>query len=529
MKKILFLAIFLAYGLIWAQKPYFNVKEHGATGVKADKVTTSLQAAIDAAHAAGGGTVYFPPGDYLSGSLILKSNVTLEIEGGATLWASQDPADYPFLTTANRPCLIYADSAYNIGIRGKGRIHGQARRTYEDLKKVDRVIRGITENAEASGVEMKMYYKVDPLVRMITLENCVDVTLEDIDLIESCSWTVSFKWCERVYVRGIYLYASLEKGVNADGLDIDGCKDVTISDCVITCGDDAIVLKSTLANNKKYQNCENVTVTNCVLTSTSTGLKIGTETNGDFRHIVFTNCVIRNSNRGLSIVVRDGATVENVIFSNITIETNRKHFNWWGNGDAIYVVLIKRSAKARLGTIRNVLFENIIAHGQGTSKIEGYAPDSLHAEGRRLENIQLRNVQLFMYAEDYRDKRATHGFEAHHVDGLTVENLEINWAEDRTEPKWGSAAYFYDVNNLRLDGFRGRQGLLTGLSPVIALRNVENAMLKELEAEPGSGVLVSVKGKKTAAVILRDLDPTGQAKEAFRMAAEVDEKAVEVR
>ncbi|MEM6342915.1 MAG: glycosyl hydrolase family 28 protein [Bacteroidota bacterium] len=529
MKKILFLATFLAYGLLWAQKPYYNVKEYGASGNKADKVTTQLQSAIDAAHEAGGGTVYFPPGDYLSGSLILKSNVTLELEGGATLWASQDPKDYPFLTTANRPCLVYADSAYNIGIKGKGRIHGQARRTYEDLKKVDRFIREITENAEAAGVEMKMYYKVEPLVRMITLENCVDVTLEDIDLIESCSWTVSFKWCERVYVRGIYLYASLDAGVNADGLDIDGCKDVTVSDCIITCGDDAIVLKSTLANNKKYQDCVNVTVTNCVLTSTSTGLKIGTESNGDFRHIVFNNCVVRNSNRGLSIVVRDGATVENVIFSNITIETNRKHFNWWGNGDPIWLVLKKRSPNARLGVIRNVLFENIIAHGQGTSKIEGYAPDSLHAEGRRLENIQLRNVQLFMYAEDYRDKRATHGFEAHHVDGLTVENLEVNWNEERTEPKWGSAAYFYDVNNLRVDGFRGRQGLLTGTAPVIGLKDVENAMLKEIEAMPGSGVLVSVEGDKTKEVILRDLDPTGKAKEAFRAAAGLKENAVIVR
>ncbi|MEL6653632.1 MAG: glycosyl hydrolase family 28 protein, partial [Bacteroidota bacterium] len=500
-----------------------------ATGPISDKATTQLQAAIDAAHAAGGGTVYFPPGDYLSGSLILKSNVSLELEGGATLWASQDTADYPFLTTAKRPCLIYADSAYNIGIRGKGRIHGQARRTYEDLKKVDRFIRDITENAEEAGVEMKMYYKVEPLVRMITFENCVDITITDIDIIESCSWNVTMKWCERVYIHGIYLYASLDAGVNSDGLDIDGCKDVTISDCIITCGDDAIVLKSTLASNKKYQDCINVTVTNCVLTSTSTGLKIGTESYGDFRHIIFSNCVVRNSNRGLSIVVRDGATVENVIFSNITIETNRKHFNWWGNGDPIWLVLKKRYVPSRLGTIRNVLFENIIAHGQGTSKIEGYAPDSLHPEGKNLENIQFRNVQLFMYAEDYLDKRATHAFEAHHVSGLTVENLEINWDTNKTEPKWASAASFYELNDLRLDGFRGRQGLLEGEHPVIQLHNVQNVMLQEVEAEPGAGLLISAGGEKSEKIILRDLDPKGLAKEAFREAADLKEGSVDRR
>ena len=115
------------------------------------------------------------------------------------------------------------------------------------------------------------------------------------------------------------------------------------------------------------------------------------------------------------------------------------------------------------------------------------------------------------------------------MDGLTVENLEVNWNEERTEPKWGSAAYFYDVNNLRVDGFRGRQGLLAGTAPVIGLRDVENVMLKEIEAMPGSGVLVSVGGDKTKEVILRDLDPTGKAKEAFRAAAGLKEEAVIVR
>lgn len=531
MKMILTLVTALFISSLSAQPtiPVFNVKTFGASGNKQDLATPHLQQAIDAAAANGGGTVYFPPGDYLSGTLMLASNLTLHLEAGATLWASQDTADYPFLTQASRPTLLFADSAHHISLRGKGTIHGQARRTYEDLKEVDYFIADITENARQAGVEMKMYYKVPPFVRLITFESCTDITIEDLNILESCSWTVTMKWCERVFIRGIYLASSLEAGVNSDGLDIDGCKDVTISDCIITTGDDAIVLKSSRGRNRHHQDVENVTVTNCILTSTSTGLKIGTETLGNFRDIVFSNCVIRNSNRGLSIVVRYGGTVENVLFSNITIETNRKHFNWWGSGEAIWLVLKQRSPVYPMGAIRNVRFENIIAYGQGTSKIEGYSPDSLHPAGSRLENIQFHNVQFHLSAEDYRDKRATHALEAHDINGLTLDNVEVHWDEHRTEPKWASALSLTRVNDLRIEDFSGRQGLLQSIHPVIALVNVEEALIEGVKAESGSGTLIQLSGEQTRDIWFRDLDLLGKAKEKVMVGKGVEQETIHIQ
>jgi hypothetical protein len=527
-KKTILLPLLLCFSLLSAQSssPFFNVRDYGATGAKNQKATTYLQAAIDAAAEVGGGTVYLPPGDYLSGSLVLQDNLTLYLEAGATLWASQEEADYPFLTQASRPTLIYADSAHNISLRGKGTIHGQARRTYEDLKKVDYFIADITENARQAGVEMKRYYKVPPFVRLVTFESCTDITLTDLRIIESPSWAVTIKWSERIQVRGLYITSDLDAGVNSDGLDIDGCKDVTISDCIITTGDDAIVLKSSQGRNLHYQDVENVTVSNCVLSSTSTGLKIGTETVGDFRDIVFSNCVIRNTNRGLSIVVRYGGTVENVLFSNITIETNRKHFNWWGNGEAIWLVLKQRSPRYGLGTIRNVIFENIIAHSQGTSAIEGYAPDTLYPEGSRLQNIQLRNVQFHMYAEDYRDKRATHAFMAHDISGLALDNVEVHWDEKRTEPNWESAVALARVDRLRIEDFYGRQGLLQSTSPVIALREVEEVLVDGVEAAEGSGTVLRITGEGTREVWLREVDWMGKAKQGVEIGGEVGENEI---
>jgi len=456
------LCFFLSAQLLFAGQ--FNVRDFGATGQKKDLVTKALQAAIDSCYFAGGGTVYLPPGDYTSGTIILKSNITFHLEAGATLWASQNIDDYRIpLESAIRPVLIYANGAQHLSITGKGTINGQARRNYLPLKKVDRWIPEITENARQAGVEMEMYYVEKPDVSMFTLVKCTDLTITDVTLYESTFWTLHIISSERVFIRGIYVYSSLESGVNADGIDINGCKDVTISDCVITTGDDAIVIKTWYDHP-----AENITVTNCVLTSSSTALKLGTESESNFSNIVFSNCVIRNSNRGLSIVVRDGAKVENVLFSNITIDCQRRHFNWWGSADPIWIIVGKRNKNSAVGSIHNVVFENIIAHGQGTSVIES-------PFGQNIHNVQFNNVQFFMHPESLPDKRATHALHASHVDGLELNHVSVSWDQENPEPAWESALVIENTNNLIIDRFKGQTPYPD--FPVLRLTDVTNAQI----------------------------------------------------
>ena len=121
---------------------------------------------------------------------------------------------------------------------------------------------------------------------------------------------------------------------------------------MIVTGDDSIVLKTISRDGKPANPYENITVTNCVLTSSSTPLMIGTETEADIRHVLFNNCVIRNSNKGFGINVQDGATVSDVIFSNLTIETNRRHWNWWGDAEMCKFILLKRKPSSKLGVIQ---------------------------------------------------------------------------------------------------------------------------------------------------------------------------------
>jgi hypothetical protein len=469
-------SLFLLPSLLLAQLTY-DVRDFGAIADTQQLATQAIQAAIDSAATSGGGIVYLPPGDYLSGTLQLKDNITLWLEAGATLYASRRAGDYAKdqRDQFGNPVLLYADSANHISLKGRGVIDGQAVREYRDLEEVDKFIEKETELAREAGVEMKIYYKVPPFTALLFFQDCQHLSFENLTFRESNFWTIHLLRCRRIFMRGLYVYSDLEKGVNADGIDINGCQDVLISDCVVITGDDGICLKSKVRNSPT----ENVTVTNCVVSSSSTALKIGTETYSDFRHIIFSNCVVRNSNRGLSIVVRDGATVSDVLFSNITIECRRRHFNWWGDGDPLWLVVLKRRENSAVGKIEKVRFHNILASGPGSSRIES-------GVGRNIRGIDLRGVHLHMLPEQRPDKRASHAFIASQVDELSIDDLRISWEESPAPPpNWGSALLMEGVNGLKISDFEGRQGDPKGEAPVIHLKGVKSALLRDCEQSGG--------------------------------------------
>lgn len=421
---------------------WYSVLSYGAINHKDSISTKAIQQAIDACHLSGGGTVYFPAGTYKSGQLYLRSNVSFYFEVNATLFASRNPEHYKKRSgeykadnqaaLPNEQALFYGDSIHHVGFFGKGRIHGQAERKWEPLKEVDMFIEKETENARLAGIKVERFYAMEPKVRLVYINNASYITFRDITLEESPDWTLHLGNSDNAVIDGVTILSSLDAGVNADGIDIDGCRNVRISNCTVITGDDAICLKSTIRNGRFY-NCENILVNNCILTSTSTALKIGTESHGDFSNIIFSNSVIRNSNRGISIVVRDGATVENILFTNLFIECNRKHFNWWGDGDPIRFILLKRNANSRLGNIKNVTVRNVEARGQGTSLIQGNA-------GQSLRGITLDNVKLTIEAESLPDKRATNILSINKVVGLTISNSKFEWDTSKgTEPKWASS------------------------------------------------------------------------------------------
>lgn len=494
----------------------FDVKKFGATGRPEDNATAPFRNAVEACAAAGGGTVYVPPGAYTVGTIQLKDNITLHIEAGATLLLSQSKEDF----LPGSRTMIFAEHANNITISGKGTLDGLAQYEFTEMRGVDPEIAEEIEIAREAGIDMRRYYRTGMQTFMFILNNCTNVLLRDVSVIHSPLWNVRLNDCDRVFVRGVYIYSDLEKGVNADGIDIVSSRNVTISDSVIITADDAIVLKSMAQGEDPTQAnpVENITVTNCVLTSSSTPLMIGTETHADIRHVVFNNCVIRNSNKGFGINVQDGATVSDIIFSNLTIETNRRHWNWWGSAEMCKFVLKKRSPSSRLGVIKNIVIENIIAHPRGTSTITG------HPE-QPLENIRISNVQMFMNPEDAKDKRATHALKIEGVRTLRVRDLSVNWTEDPTEAQWQSALVLKQVSDFKIESFSGRQGLKQSDTPAILLENVEEGIIRDSDATEGCATFIHIQGESSRDIILRN-NSTKKSKKDITFASEDLRKVV---
>jgi hypothetical protein len=435
--------------------------------------TQALQAAIDACSAKGGGIAYVPPGQYVTGPLWLKDNVELRLEAGATIALSQNPSDWP----AGAPALINSQGAKNIALTGRGTIDGKARYEYVDARGSDVEILEEMEIARKAGVEMKRYYRTGVQKYNVVLRDSQEIRIEGVRLINAPLWTMRLQDCDQVWIRGVYVYSDLEKGVNADGIDIVSTSNVSISDSTIITADDAICLKTQAwgsgraanANPRPVRPTENITVTNSILSSSSTPMMIGTETLADIRHVVFSNIVVRDSNKVFGINVQDGATVSDVRFHNVTFELNRRHWNWWGSAEVFKFVLKKRTPDSALGRIENIAIDGAQGTARGTSLISGNAD-------RPLENITIEGLRVKMLPEKRPDKRATHAMVMEHIEGLTLRNIDVEWDGQSPEPAWGSALVLRDIGGLRVEGFRGRPGNQSSGVPAMRQERVREAL-----------------------------------------------------
>jgi hypothetical protein len=423
----------------------------------------AVQAAIDACAAQGGGVACLPPGRYVSGPLWLKDNVELRLEAGATVVMSPDKKDWP----GGAPALVNAKDAKHIAITGRGTFDGNAQWEYRPVLRADPEIKWEQENAERAGVEMKRYYRTGEVQkRLFLLRNCEDVRLEGVTIRNAPLWNVHLQDCSRIWVRGIYLYSDLERGVNSDGIDIVSSSNVLISDSIICTADDAICLKTSAWDRRSTEPArptENVTVNNCILTSSSTPMMIGTETHADIRHVLFSNVIVRDSNKVFGINVQDGAEVSDVRFVNVTFDTSRRHWNWWGSAEVMKFVLKKRTPQSRLGRIRDITIDGAQGTARGTSLVAG------HAECK-LENITIANLRVKMLAENLPDKRATHALVFQDIEGLTLRSVAVSWDRAKPEPKWGSALVLRDVSDLTLQDFQGQAAVPD--APAVLKENV---------------------------------------------------------
>lgn len=470
-----------------AVPPVFNVRDYGATGLKQDNATEAIAKAIAAAKTAGGGVVQVPAGDYTCLSIVLSDNITLQLDAGSVLYIDLPNPEF------KARGFIYAEKAKNIGIRGRGRIDGQAKYQWSDYNYRDVEIEKEVALAKAAGVEMKRSYRVGRSTFMLLFKECEGITIDDVTLENSSLWCMRIWGCNHVTIRGVTIRSDLQLGVNSDGIDLDGTSNAHITGCTISTGDDAICLKSgtwDFSGKGQSHPTENILVDNCILTSSSTALMIGTETFSPIRHVIFSNCVIRQSNKGVGINVQDGATISDIVYSNLTIDLHRRHWNWWGSAEVFYFVLKKRTPTSAVGTIKNITLDNVTAYAQGTSR-------AISTAGKPLQNLRIANLRVYMEPEATPDKRTTHALLFSGVDGLQLTNVAVAWNEATPEAGWQSGLVLSHVSNFQLRGISARQAPSSPSLPALSLTDCTGGIINECQAQPGTGTFVAIDGANT--------------------------------
>jgi polygalacturonase len=344
------------------EKGYYNITAFDATGDGMSKDTHAIQAAVDSCAHQGGGTVYFPAGTFLCGSIHLKSNVALYFDHGCILLMSKDNEDFDKYETLNfKNAADKETSFFHYAL-----IWG------EDIEHIAILGTGIIDcNREKRGGP-----------KPIALKRCRDVTIKDITIRNAPNYNISLLGTDFVRISGV----SIQNGY-CDGIDPDCCKNVMISDCFIDCFDDAIVPKSSFSLGER-RSTENLTVTNCQLASNCNAFKFGTESGGGFKNVAVSNCVIfkrktgKMADSGIALESVDGAEIEGITISNISM-TN-----------VISPIFIRLGNRGRdletpiPGFLRDVFISNITVTGAAQTCMV------LGIPGHPVENVVFDNIRI---------------------------------------------------------------------------------------------------------------------------------------
>lgn len=460
----------------------YNIKELGADASGQKKCTELINKTIEKAAAEGGGTLYFPAGKYLTAAIKMKSNITLDIESGATILFTDDFEDYlPFVKVrwegvvmnAFSP-LIHAEGAENLTIKGRGVLDGNGFKWWDQSMAYIREIRAngklapenitpLQKQWEEANKDLVVsdYYRPTLERRFfrppfIQFYGCENILIEGVTIKNSPFWTINPEFCNNLVVHGVTIANPSQnpKGHNTDGINPSSCRNVRISDCFISVGDDCITIKSGRdADGRKYATpCENITITNCVMLAGHGGVVIGSEMSGGVKKVSISNCVFHGTDAGIRLKASRGrgGVVEEIRVNNIVMNDIQKNA-------FIFDLFYDKESKQEPVSERTPCFRNIhIANVTGNDiKKIGYITG---IEEMPISNISFTNVNIV----------AQEGFT-----GKTATNIRFKDVDFAV--KKGASVRFEASQNIILDNVTSSEPLDD--QPVIELNKVTNAFI----------------------------------------------------
>ena len=469
----------------------FDVRRFGAVGDGKRLDTVAIQAAIDACAKSGGGAVCFDRGAFLTGTLRLRSRVTLHLPESARLIGSTNLRDYPtaipqyrsYTDNYTEKSLLYGEDLNSITIEGGGTIDGQ-------------------------GAAFQGPYKVRPyLIRFV---RCRDVSVRDVTIENSPMWVQHYLACDGVRLTGLTVRSRVNK--NNDGIDIDSCQRVRISDCDISSGDDAICLKSTSARP-----CRDVAITNCIVSSACNAIKLGTESNGGFENIVVSNCTVYDTRlAGIALEAVDGGTLNGVTISNITMRAVAAPlFIRLGDRARPFV---EGGARPPMGRLTNITIQGVQATGAART---GCALAGL--PGHPITGITLRDITISSegggaaaeadreipeQADRYPEYKMfgvlpAHGLYVRHAANLCLDNVRCTTLAADARP----AFVCDDVEGLDIARLAGQSQ-----AELLRLQDVRGALIHACRTGQSGGTFLRVRGVRSKDIALAGNDMPAGAK-----------------
>ncbi|WBL24661.1 glycoside hydrolase family 28 protein [Zunongwangia sp. HGR-M22] len=482
----------------FAQADWINIAEK-RKNVQDSVITDVIQSAINEASEKGGGTVYFPAGDYLTGALRMKSNITLHLDAGAMLRFSDDFNDYlPFVemrwegtVMKNFSPLIYAYEVENIAITGRGTIDGQGRKWWLELYRIETAEEKPPRTKfqkmwveQNKGLETSDYYQRTmsweffrpPLFQAYRSNN---ILIEGVTIQNSPFWTVNPAFCNNIKITGVTIFNP--ESPNTDGINPTSCRNVHISDSHISVGDDCITIKSGRdADGRKWATpTENVTITNCTMLSGHGGVVIGSEMSGGIKKITISNCVFDGTDRGIRLKTARGrgGVVEDIRVSNIVMNNIQQQAimmnMFYDHNETIEPVT------ERTPTFRNIHFSGITGKNiKNAGRIAGI-------EEMPVENISFSDI----------DFEAEEGFYI-----SVAKNVEFHDVSVTT--KKGPSFEILNSQNIVLDNVETEEPLEN--TPVIKIENINNLLLTNTAMFQPMNYFLSVSGEETKNIYLQN-------------------------
>jgi len=470
---------------------FYNVEDFGAVGDGKTLNTKAIQNAIDFCAKAGGGMVYVPAGEFMTGPVFLKSNINFHISEGAILLGDTIISRYPGIQgrwegieRKTYASILTGHGLENISITGRGTIDARGRVWWDAFLKTKEIREkhGIKEREPDNPPEAPLKW---PRPRVINLFNCKDVLIRDITIKNSPSWTVHPVYCTNVTVDNVTVF-NPDDSPNTDGINFDSSKDSKIVNCYIDVGDDCITLKSGYNSDGRRVgvSCENIVIANCVMVHGHGGVVIGSEMSGDVRNVTINNCVFDQTHRGLRIKTARGrgGVVEHIRASNIVMRSIGTAFtlsmfyqDWKGSltldgfykGSGIKIEDVSEETPI----FRNIHFSDIsVSDANVVAEIRGL-PEM------PVQNISLRNIEVTSSDE---------GMMIYQVRGILLDNVVVN-------SRYSPALIAREVEDVEIERFTDPDP--NSDIPVIQLEGVSNVMIHNCTAKSGTGTFLEmVKG-----------------------------------